>query len=70
MSLDYLNKENGSAPEQEKLDMLVNGFMKLDESRKGQIWELTRVLAVIHKGNALNTCSSLVHSPRNKGVLA
>ena len=35
---------------QEKLDILVNGFTKLEESRKDYIRDLTKKLAEIHCG--------------------
>ena len=34
--------------EQRKLDALVDGFRKLDESRKNYIRDLTRKLAEVH----------------------
>ena len=35
--------------EEQKLDALVDGFRKLDESRKNDIRDLTRKLAEIHQ---------------------
>ena len=43
-------EENGSLPEQERLNLLISGFQKLDENWKDHIRELTKELAEIHSG--------------------
>jgi len=51
--------------EQEKLNILIDGFGKLEENRKNYICELTQKLADIHNGGEIKDAGK---SPKESGV--